>query len=94
MKLDENYRLIADDFNFILQRKLKPKKERSGKAREWHNVGYWQDISQALKTYARLRRRSVVSQLQMDELIEAEHALNRQIDAIGKHLKTLWSKTG
>jgi len=54
MNLDKNYRLISDDFNFILQRKVPlSSKKRAGKTKEWRNVGYWKDVGQALASYAR-----------------------------------------
>ncbi len=51
MNLDNKHRLISDDFNFILQRKRK--RAKNSKANEWQNIGYWQDICQALEAYSR-----------------------------------------
>ena len=89
MNLDKNHRIISDKNNFILQRRIKLNKERTDGAREWQNVGYWKELSQALKSYSRLRRRSMVSKTQIAGLLEAEDALSRQIEAIGKQCKVL-----
>jgi len=41
LNLDKNYRLISDEHNFILQRKVPLRtKKRAGKTKEWRNVGY------------------------------------------------------
>ena len=54
MNLDKNYRLLSDEHNFILQRKVPLRtKKRAGKTKEWKNVGYWRDLGQALASYAR-----------------------------------------
>lgn len=53
MNLDRNYQLISDEHNFILQRKVPLGKKRSGKTKDWRNVGYWKDVGQALANYAR-----------------------------------------
>jgi len=58
MKLNDNYQLVCDDFNFILQRRIPPTKKRKERSREWQNIGYWQDIGQALQSYSRLRTRN------------------------------------
>jgi len=59
LQLDENYRIISDERNFILQRKSDPKKNprKSKKAKaasdQWKNLGYWKDLSQLLASYSR-----------------------------------------
>ena len=50
MNLDSKHRLICDDDNYILQRKRK--RANGSKANEWQNVGYWQDLGQALQAYS------------------------------------------
>ena len=50
MKLDKNYQLICDDDNYILQRRRTRKK--NSKSDEWKNIGYWQDLGQALEAYS------------------------------------------
>ena len=39
LKLDDNYRIVSDERNFILQRKAKEATDR------WKNLGYWKDLS-------------------------------------------------
>ena len=92
MNLDKSYRLITDDYNFILQRKILPKKKRTSKSKEWQNIGYWKDLSQALESYSRRRRRAGVNGATLSELIALEHALSTQIEAIGERCVSLWGK--
>ncbi len=93
MNLDNNYRIIADDDNFILQRKLSMRgKKRNERSKAWQNIGFWKDLGQALKSYSRRRRRTGVNQTTLSELIELEHALSAQIEAIGEQCLTLWGK--
>jgi len=60
MNLDENYRLISDEYNFILQKRIPPTKKRKERSKEWQNLGYWKDLGQALESYSRRRRREGV----------------------------------
>jgi len=91
MKLDNNHRLISDDFNFILQRKRK--RAKNSKANEWQNIGYWQDLGQALQAYSNgVKRASLPTTL--EELLQLQHAHNTQIEAIGERCVSLWGKEG
>ncbi len=57
--LDNNYQLISDDDNYILQKKLPMRnKKRVQRGREWKNVGYWKDLAQALQAYSRCLARA------------------------------------
>jgi len=89
MKLDKNYQLICDDFNFILQRRRKrAKRSKSG---EWQNVGYWQDLGQALQAYSNgVKRASLPTTL--EELLQLQHAHSTQIRRIGERCVSLWGK--
>ncbi len=91
MKLDENYRLISDDFNFILQRKVPRTKKRAGKTKEWRNVGYGKDVGQALASYARQSIRDDMPST-LKKLLALERGLGAQIEAIGKQCVSLWGK--
>ena len=59
LQLDDSYRIVSDEHNFILQRKADPKKNpRKGKKATrttdpWKNIGFWQDLSQLLTSYTR-----------------------------------------
>ncbi len=89
MKLDDNYRLIADDFNFILQRKRK--RAKNSKANEWQNIGYWQDLGQALQAYSDgVKRASLPNTL--EELLQLQHAHSTQVEAMGERCVSLWGK--
>ncbi len=89
MKLDNNHRLISDDFNFILQRKRK--RAKNSKANEWQNIGYWQDLGQALEAYSRCVTRASLPTT-LEELLQLQHAHSTQIKAIGERGVSLWGK--
>ncbi len=89
MKLDDNYQLIADDFNYILQRKRK--RAKNSKANEWQNIGYWRDLGQALEAYSRCVTRASLPST-WNELLKLQHALSTQIEAIGERCVSLWGK--
>lgn len=91
MNLDNKHRLISDDFNFILQRRIPPTKKRKERSREWQTLGYWRDLGQALHSYSRLRSRNAMPST-LDELIALAHALSAQIEASGERCITLWGK--
>ncbi len=64
LKLDNNYRIVSDERNFILQKKANPEKNpRKGRkakkaTEQWRNVGHWKDLSQLLASYTRQILRS------------------------------------
>ena len=64
LQLDDNYRIVSDEHNFILQRRSDPEKNprKNRKAKEatdqWKNLGYWKDLSQLLSSYTRQVLRS------------------------------------
>ncbi len=91
MKLDKNYRLISDDLDFILQRKVPQTTHRAGKTKEWKNIGYWKDVGQALASYA---RQSIIDDMPstLSELLALERGLGAQIEAIGERCVSLWGK--
>jgi len=92
MILDKHYRLISDDFNCILQRKVPIRsKKRAGKTKEWRNVGYWRDLGQALASYARQSIRDDMPST-LNKLLALERALGAQIEAIGERCVSLWGK--
>ena len=89
MILDNKHRLIADDFNFILQRKRK--RANGSKANEWQNIGYWKDLGQALEAYSNgVKRASLPTTL--EELLQLQHAHSTQIKRIGERCVSLWGK--
>ncbi len=89
MNLDKNHRLISDNDNFILQRKRK--RAKHSKSAEWQNIGYWQNLGQALEAYSNGVKRSSLPN-SLDELLQLQHALSTQIRAIGERCVTLWGK--
>ena len=89
MNLDSKHRLICDDSNFILRRRRKRKKNI--KSDEWQTVGYWKDLGQALQAYSRCVKRASLPST-WNELLQLQHALRTQIEAIGERCVTLWGK--
>ena len=89
MNLDNKHRLISDDFNFILQRKRK--RAKRSKANEWQNVGYWQDLGQALQAYSNGGKRASLPTT-LEELLQLQHAHSTQIKHIGERCVTLGGK--
>ncbi len=89
MKLDKNYQLSCDDDNYILQRRRTRKK--NSKSDEWQNIGYWQDLGQALQAYSNgVTRASLPTTL--EELLQLQHAHSTQIKRIGERCVSLWGK--
>ena len=98
LQLDEKYRIVSDEYNFILQKKTDPSrgpKSRKGKKLNkcggWKDVGYWKDLGQLLLSYSRQKfRASRVAN--MEEVCRLLETLRVEIRAIGKQCVTLWSK--
>jgi hypothetical protein len=89
MNLDSKHSLICDDHNYILQRKRK--RAKNSKANEWQNIGYWQDLGQALQAYSNgVKRASLPTTL--EELLQLQHAHSTQIKRIGERCVSLWGK--
>ncbi len=85
LQLDNKYRIVSDEHNFILQRKSDPKKNpRKGKKAkaatdQWKNLGYWKDISQLLASYTRQVLRSEIGKTNLKTYLvtcEASHKLS------------------
>ncbi len=59
LNLDDRYRIVSDEHNFILQKRTDPsrgpntrKGEKLNKTGGWKDVGYWQDLGQLLLSYS------------------------------------------
>jgi len=98
LDLDEKYRIVSDEYNFILQKRTDPKRgpnTREGKKLKkcggWKDVGYWKDLGQLLLSYSRqkLRASRVAS---IEEVYRLLETLRVEIRAIGKQCMTLWGK--
>ncbi len=98
LDLDEKYRIVSDEYNFILQKRTDPsrgpntrKGKKLNKTGGWKDVGYWQDLGQLLLSYSRQKlRASRVAN--MEEVCRLLETLRAEIRAIGKQCVTLWSK--
>jgi len=98
LDLDEKYRIVSDEYNFILQKRTDPKRgpntrrgKKLNKTGGWKDVGYWQDLGQLLLSYSgqKLRASRVAS---IEEVCRLLETLRAEIRAIGKQCMTLWEK--
>jgi len=98
LDLDEKYRIVSDEYNFILQKRTDPsrgpntrKGKKLNKTGGWKDVGYWQDLGQLLLSYSgqKLRASGVAN---IEEVCRLLETLREEIRAIGKHCVTLWGK--
>ncbi len=96
--LDGKYRIVSDEYNFILQKRTDPsrgpntrKGKKLNKTGGWKDVGYWQDLGQLLLSYSRqkLRASRVTNIEEVSRLLET---LRTEIRAIGKQCMTFWGK--
>ncbi len=98
LDLDEKYRIVSDEYNFILQKRTDPQRgpntrkgKKLNKTGGWKDVGYWQDLDPLLLSYSRQKlRASRVTN--MEEVCRLLETLREEIRAIGKQCVTLWSK--
>ena len=98
LDLNQKYRIVSDEYNFILQKRTDPKRgpnTRKGKKLRktggWKDVGYWKDLGQLLLSYSRqkLRASRVTNIEEVSRLLET---LRTEIRAIGKQCMTFWGK--
>ncbi len=98
LNLDDRYRIVSDEYNFILQKRTDPKRgpntrkgKKLNKSGGWKAVGYWKDLGQLLLSYSRqkLRVNRVTS---IEEVCRLLETLRAEIRAIGKQCVTLWGK--
>ncbi len=97
LQLDDNYRIVTDEYNFILQRKMDPEKNpRKGKrtksAEKWKNIGYWKDLSQLLASYTRQVLRSKRGKTTFTALSRDLRTLTQAIERIGEQCVGLWGR--
>ncbi len=98
MQLDDNYRIVSDEHNFILQRKVDPEKNpRKGKkakvaTTQWKNLGYWKDLSQLLASYTRQVLRTEMGKTTLKDLSRDLGTLRQAIERIGERCGTLWGR--
>ena len=94
LQLDENYRITADEFNFILQRRQVSKKSSRGKRKSnpWRPVGFFMDLRQVLAAYSEEKIKETTSDT-LDEIFRALTSLNSLIEQIGERCVSLWGKS-
>ena len=97
LQLDDSYKIVTDEYNFILQKKMDPDKSpRKGKrakpAEKWKNIGYWGDLSQLLASYSRQVLRSKRGKTTFTALSRDLRTLTQAIERIGEQCVTLWGK--
>jgi len=99
LDLNEKYRIVSDEYNFILQKKTDPKRgpntrkgKKLNKTGGWKNVGYWKDLGQLLLSYSGQKLR-VSRVTNIEEVYRLLETLREEIRAIGKQCVTLWGTT-
>jgi len=98
LQLEDNYRIVSDEHNFILQKKTDPKKNprKDRKATKttdpWKNIGFWQDLSQLLTSYTRQVLRGKAGKTSLTALSRDLRSLRQAIERIGEQCVTLWGK--
>ena len=98
LQLDDNYRIVSDERNFILQKKTdpekNPRKNRKGKQAtdQWKNLGYWKDLSQLLASYSRRVLRNEIGKTTLKALSRDLRTLRQAIERIGGQCVTLWGE--
>lgn len=70
IQLSENWRLIADEVQFILQKKNIRKQSDGGEEVVWVNKYYYPTLQMALLAYMTKQTRAKVRNYQLDELRE------------------------
>jgi hypothetical protein len=100
LQLDDKYRIISDEHNFILQRKADPKKNPRGyrEAKEasdqWKNLGYWKDLSQLSASYSREVLRTEIGDTSLKALSRDLRTIRQAIERIGEQCVGLWKRGG
>jgi len=98
LNLDDRYRIVSDEANFIWQKRTDPSRgpnTRKGKKLRktggWKDVGYWKDLGQLLLSYSRQKLR-VSRVANIEEVYRLLETLRVEIRAIGKQCMTFWGK--
>ena len=90
LQLNENYRIVSDEHNFILQKKTDPEKDpRKGRkfkeaTNQWKNLGYWKDLSQLLASYTRQVLRTEIGDTSLKALSHDLRTIRQAIDRLGE----------
>ena len=96
LQLDDDYRIVSDEHNFILQRKSdpnkNPRKAKKAKETQWKNLGYWKDLSQLLASYTRQVLRTEIGDTSLKALSRDLRTLRQAIERIGEQCVTLWGR--
>ena len=92
LKLDDQYRVVSDRHNFILQERTSAEQARGrmkGKAEggKWRDIGYWKQLDQLLRAYTRQKLRCSAAQ-GTQEILTFLAQINAKIDLIGKQFTT------
>ena len=94
LQLDDKHRIVSDEHNFILQKKMKPRKNNKAKKdiESWKNIGYWKDLPQLLASYTRRVLKGKTGKTSLTALSRDLRSLRQAIDGIGTQCVTLWGK--
>ena len=95
-KLDNEYRVVSDRHNFILQERTSAERARGrmkGRAKggRWKDLGYWKQLDQVLREYTHQKLRTSSAD-GIEEVLSILAQVNAKIEGIGKQCITLWGE--
>jgi len=81
--IDERYKVVSDKYNFVLQNlyDVKDKETQETIDQKWKDVGYFPQLSHALKRYAADMIKEQ-DKLNIDGLVDVLHKLERHIERV------------
>ncbi len=88
LDLDEKYRIVSDEYNFMLEKKRTSKK---GNNERWSALCYCKSLDHVLES-VRDEKIKNLGKHTLEDFSSLLHALTQEIRAIGKQCVTLWGK--
>jgi len=88
LDLDEKYRIVSDEYNFILEKKRTSQK---GNNERWSALCYCKSLDHVLES-VRDEKIKNLGKHTLEDFSSLLHALTQEIRAIGKQCMTFWGK--
>ncbi len=88
LRIDNNYRIRTDEYNFMLEKKRTSKK---GPNERWSALCYCQSLDHVLES-VRDEKIKNLGKHTLEEFSDLLHALTQEIKAIGGQCLNLWGK--
>ncbi len=89
VRIDKNYRIRSDDFNFMLQKR---RASKGGDEERWATLCYCKSLNHVLNSVRDEKLRNLDEQT-FNELSINLHILTLEIKAIGERCVDLWGRT-